>query len=730
MLTIDAVDLPSYQIVLPATPSVAERRAAEVLFEYLGRITGARLTVVEDTVAARETEILLGHNARLDQLGVRIDFASLGGDGFALKTIGRRLVIAGGAEQGTLYGVYSLLEEYLGCRRYTPEVEVVPCAEELRLPDLDVVQIPSIEFREAYYRSAWDPAFAEWHKLDNHEQDWGMWVHTFAALLPPEEYFAAHPEHFSLVKGQRVPNGQLCLTNPEVLRIVVKNLRQRIEANPRARYWSVSQNDTYGNCECDRCRALDEREGTPMGSLLTFVNQVAAEFPDRVISTLGYQYSRKAPRTLKPAANVNIVLCTIELNRSRPIAADPTAASFRQDMEDWARICPNLVVWDYVIQFSNLVSPFPNLRVLQPNIRYFRANHSTALFQQGNREIGGELAELRTYLIAKLLWNPDVDVEALTKDFLTGYYGPAGPYLRRYLDRIHDELERSGTRLDIFGNPVAAGASHLTPTLLDQYEDILDQAERAVADQAAYLERVRVARLPLEYARLEQAKARPTGPRGLFQRGGSGGWEIRPEIAARLDRFVSGCNRQGVIRVTEWHTTPDEYRTGYMEVLERRPLDHLAVGKRVISRPDPSPKYPADGLATLTDGLHGPQDHAFAWLGFEGTDVELVVDLERRVPVRRVAADFLQSVASWILLPLKVEFAVSLDGTAYQVIGTAAAQAEERRGGIFAETFAGEGTPIPVRFVRVKVTARKTCPTWHLGAGSPCWAFIDEIVVE
>ena len=158
-----------------------------------------------------------------------------------------------------------------------------------------------------------------------------------------------------------------------------------------------------------------------MGSILELVNRVAAEFPDKTISTLAYQYSRPAPAHLKPADNVNIVLCTIELNRSRPIATDAGAASFRKDMEDWARITDNILIWDYVIQFSNLVSPFPNLRVLQPNLRYFVDNHAVAMFQQGNREVGGEFSELRAYVIAKLLWNPDADAEALVDDFISEF---------------------------------------------------------------------------------------------------------------------------------------------------------------------------------------------------------------------------------------------------------------------------------------------------------------------
>ena len=131
-----------------------------------------------------------------------------------------------------------------------------------------------------------------------------------------------------------------------------------IKANPKAKYWSVSSNDNFGYCQCPACAAIDSLEGSPTGSVIRFVNQVAERFPDKIISTLAYQYSRAAPKVTKPRENVNIMFCNIECNRSQPIATDPSSASFRRDMEDWAALTDNILVWDYVIQFKKYaVSP-------------------------------------------------------------------------------------------------------------------------------------------------------------------------------------------------------------------------------------------------------------------------------------------------------------------------------------------------------------------------------------
>ena len=148
--------------------------------------------------------------------------------------------------------------------------------------------------------------------------------------MPPEKHFAEHPEYFSLLNGNRTPDGQLCLTNPDVYRIVVDELRARMKEKPGATFWSVSQNDTYAPCECATCRAIDSAEGSPSGSLLAFVNRVADEFPDDADLDAGIPVLTGRAEAHRPRPNVNIMLCSIECNRSRPIAEDPGSAGFVQ----------------------------------------------------------------------------------------------------------------------------------------------------------------------------------------------------------------------------------------------------------------------------------------------------------------------------------------------------------------------------------------------------------------
>ncbi|MBM3295490.1 MAG: DUF4838 domain-containing protein, partial [Candidatus Aminicenantes bacterium] len=293
----------SYRIVVSAQAPETDLRAAQELQSHLWKISGAVVPVVSDASPPGRDEILVGRSRRYAQAGIDIPWDGLAEDGFVLRTVGRRLVIAGGRDKGSLYGVYAFLEDVLGCRKYTASAMIVPRTSTVAVGPLDKTEVPAFAFREVSLPEAFDDAFADWHKLDNRAaraREWGLWVHTFEVFIPAGKHFETHPEYFTEWNGRRIPHGQLCLSNPDVLRIVIEELGRRIREKPEAKFWSVSQNDAFLPCQCSSCRSLEEETGGPSGAILWFVNQVARAFPDKVISTLAYQYSRPAPRNIEP----------------------------------------------------------------------------------------------------------------------------------------------------------------------------------------------------------------------------------------------------------------------------------------------------------------------------------------------------------------------------------------------------------------------------------------------
>src|SRR6185369_8925975 len=210
--------------------------------------------------------------------------------------------------------------------------------------------------------------------------------------------------------------------------------------NPNVESISVSQNDNDKYCRCSKCAAIDEREGSPMGSLLTFVNAVAAEVarehPHVKVGTLSYMYSRKPPRTIRPAPNVQIQLCSIECCPLHAID-DPSCAhnrTFCDDVEGWAKICQEVSIWNYNVNFNSYQLPMPNLRAIEPNVRYFVAHHAKGVFMQAAGDtVGAAFSDLHNYVISGMLWDPNRNGDALCDEFMRLHYGPAAEPLRELL---------------------------------------------------------------------------------------------------------------------------------------------------------------------------------------------------------------------------------------------------------------------------------------------------------
>lgn len=591
-----------YSIVIPAKPTTIEVKAGKVLQDYLRRITGKELPVRPDDQPEQEKEILVGQVQRTAMQQLPLN--ELAEDGIWIKTTGKKLLIAGGKRKGVIYGVYTFLEDYLGCRKYASDLTIVPKKTSIVLNPINDKQLPAFTYREVFYQDAYTQEYMDWHKLHSFEgrgtdkSQWGSWVHTFGSLLDAKEYGATHPEYFAYYDGKRhagtianwdgsgaQPESQLCLTNKDVLEIVCRNLKLAMDKKPTALYWSVSQNDNVNHCKCAACAALDSiyaafrpedkmysthgGEKYPalgMGSMLHFVNKVADRFPDKIISTLAYQYTRVPPKGILPRKNVNIMLCSIESSRNDPMETGDT--SFSSDLKGWGKITNNILIWDYTIRFNHLLAPFPNLRVLQPNIRFLRRNNVSALFEQGNIQQGGEFAQLRAYLMARMLWNPEISVEKEMDEFLAAYYGAAAADLKAYITLLHDN-NRSGTgvKMSIFASPVEDSTGFLSQDLIKRYNTIFDRAEAAVKNDETRLTRVRSARLGIYYAVLEIARVKKTGERGAFIPDKDNSLKPNPVIESILQQFYYHCVRTNVSRIAEWDTTPTEYYEQYRAFL-------------------------------------------------------------------------------------------------------------------------------------------------------------------
>src|SRR4051794_2207260 len=397
-----------YVILLAPDASAADTRGARDIQLFLRQMTGADLPILAENDGLPAHAIVVGRSKHLDALGVKLDPA-LGVEGFVIKTVGERIVIAGPGRRGTMYGCDTFLEK-LGVRFFTPKVTRTPKATNLVVPTMDETQSPAFEYREPYFTEAFDKdwaarlrvnsAAAQLDDTTGGKVTYHPFVHTFDALVPKELY-ATHPEYFPLVGGKRVGGyTQRCLSNPQVLKIAIESVKRWIKERPDAMLYSVSQNDTGGACECDQCKAIVAKYGgVQSGVYLWFVNQVAEaiekDHPDKLIDTLAYQFTEAAPKGIAPRANVRVRLCPIDCCEAHPYESCSTPANrkFIANLQGWAKLTDTLYIWHYNTDFAGYLQPFPDFDQFPDSVRLYKKNGVKGIFFEGDYAPGGGAAD-------------------------------------------------------------------------------------------------------------------------------------------------------------------------------------------------------------------------------------------------------------------------------------------------------------------------------------------------
>lgn len=453
-------DVSEAVIVISQTANKTDKYAAERLKYYLDEITDSNIQIVDDSTES-EYEISVGATNRTDA-----DFSSSADGSYIITSTENEIIINGAGNKGTINGVYAFLEKYCGCHWYESEVIIVPKNAELEIPaGIDVEYAPFFEYTEADTKSACDPEFCIANGLtggiyknltdeQGGDVDYlGLPSHTLTSIYcNPSKYFAEHPEYFALHNGLRTQK-QLCLTNEDVKDVVTKEVFEVLsqQHNPEAsvQILSITQADNSEYCMCKNCAKLDAENGSHAGTMITFANEIAkrvkatGKYDNVVVDTFAYQYTRTAPSQVVPREDVIVRLCSIECCFGHPFD-DPKCKEnvrFMEDLEAWSEICNRLYIWNYNLNSEESVNIYANFGTLQRDTQIFYEHNVKGIYQQGVyyiNECDGEFAEMRTYLLSKLMQDPYLDYEAEMIGYLTAVYGPGGKYLKEFIDIVTD----------------------------------------------------------------------------------------------------------------------------------------------------------------------------------------------------------------------------------------------------------------------------------------------------
>ncbi len=446
----------SYKIVIPEEASECEEYSASELQDFVKQATGVNLQIVSDKkVKLGDRCISLGNTKLYQESGM--DTSSLNVDGFKMKTEGESVIIKGERDAGTLFGVYDFLEKFLGIKFLTSDYTYVPSLDSVQLYEMDVEEIPSFETRFAHNNDArYKQAEVVRMRLSPNNAgskqakakfggvglDHAGQYHSYDYHCPTSVHRAEHPEWFSDPNGDGAvqpalangltDDGEVDETMEEsVVKTFIESVKKLLLENPTARYVPLGQNDSDNwSMQEDDVRQRELFGGTS-GHIVVFVNAIAKavdewleeEGMDRDIQywLFAYGNSFDAPDQTAPKANlavprdnVYVMLAPLQDAWNVPLN-DPRNGRTYKMIPNWQAITDNFYMYDYTGNFNNVFNWSPTLTVLKPNALYYKEIGVTHYTSEGG--CFGYVNKVKLYVLSKLMWNVDRDVNELISEY-------------------------------------------------------------------------------------------------------------------------------------------------------------------------------------------------------------------------------------------------------------------------------------------------------------------------
>ena len=708
-VSIDIPTLSKYNIISDYSD------VADTLNVYLNKSVGISLEISDKQ---KKRSIILVEKTDLNKDFISIDYKD------------SLITISANNKRNLYYATYDFIEKFLNVNWLSNDFTYYEDLKSINFPkNYSYYFEPPVLTRTVHSKLFYkDSVFADKLKVTNEAFPRyvpSARVHTFHRFLPYEVFYDKNPEYYALRNGKRLPT-QLCLTNTDVLKIVKDSVNSFFNKFPNSDVISVSQDDNTQYCQCDKCSKIDNQEGSPAGTMIHFVNAVAESFPNKTISTLAYQYTRKPPK-VKPIENVLITLCSIECNRSVPIELG--CKDFSSDLKGWSQLTDNIRIWDYTTQFTNFLAPFPNWGTIKPNINLFVDNNAKWIFEQHSNN-DSELFELRSYIMAKLLWNPNLDFQTLLNEFNNKYYGNGGKYISEYVNSIQNQIDNTSFFLFLYGDPSQGFDSFLSPENLLNYDILFNKALSSVELDSEYYKRILRSKISIDYAVLESYRKNFSD---LYQltKTENDIKSINPKLIRRLNAFSKTCNDNDITLMNEMGFTVSDYIVNYRKALKTAIKENLASFKDVTLLTVPK-KYANEDPKVLTDGALGGNSFYSNWLGFEGNNLNAVVDLGELKEIKSLSMNFLQVTNHIVFFPVQVEFFYSDDNLKWKSLGKVSNKSDlspkSKVNDI--QTFSINAGELKARYIKVIADNMSKAPIWHHGADLPSWIFADELIIE
>ena len=436
--------------------------AASELQTFIALSSGVNIPVLQDTgeeFNSYAKVISLGNTNIFKTSGLEIS-DDMQNTGYLLKRMDNTLIINAKDGNGVANAVYDMLNYTIDLEIYADDEFDYKKLDKVPLLDFDIKHIPYIDIRDVLMK-ALSTNYRRRMKLYTGEST-GQWVSfahtTISRYLPRSLYYEAHPDWYNST------GTQVCYSNEEMRHEMARRIEADLMAFPSGKYVMIGHEDNFDMCGCEHCVAERARYGGYGGQELHFTNLIAEEvdvwlkdnYPGREVVYVFFAYQTSAlPPILTKIVdgvetpvldsngnyqpicdfqirkNVAVFYCPIEADFSKPFDKNNNGTQYDQ-LKGWSDIFHkyglynNILIWSYSLSVYHYMIPFNNFGVVKDAYDFYKKLGACYVMDQCNHDSGIPcFSSLRIYTYSKMLYEPNLDYNALVDDFSKHYYGEA-----------------------------------------------------------------------------------------------------------------------------------------------------------------------------------------------------------------------------------------------------------------------------------------------------------------
>ena len=530
-----------YKIVIPEGADDLIIVGAEELQLFFEEATGIKLEIIDDTTitySANSKYFILGSKKLMSAAGVATDYSVLNRNGYIIKTVGTNVFICGAHNEGTLFGVYGLLEQMFeyDCFSNTAYY-ILRGLKEVKLMNYNITNAPDIELRNSGFgtvRSNGKTVYRMGYTLRNESLfSLAASSHTLWTILPPDKYNVEkimdgdvevdnpdyHPKWYSLDQQQwcftaRGDDAELELMYQTVFEVA----KQSYIDNPKGSIFTIGVEDKNVNCMCSECSIYLAEYKTPSAVYIQFCNEIAERIKtwmeseegkpyarEFLVKLIAYQKHEPAPAKLNTSTGeyepINGLVChdnvTVEFS---PAAIDFQVSVFDEQnkiymdsMKQWQAVCKNISGYAHCVNFFYLFVPYDVFNSKQDHYHWLADANTIWFYDEGDAKNSSAMTgwnTLKVYLISELGWDVNIDWAATIDKFFDQYFQEAAEPMRKFFDsyRVHSKnmIDNGGMNVSYSINFTSLDAKFWPSGMLELWAQYIDEAIESISDIKYY----------------------------------------------------------------------------------------------------------------------------------------------------------------------------------------------------------------------------------------------------